>query len=105
MDKRFKLGYLFDIYGGLLTQKQQSILNMYLNEDLSLSEIAKIDNISRQAAFDLLKRSEGVLLNYDEKLKLFDRYIKNRELLEELKTCVDKNVDALSLIDKLMDNI
>ena len=105
MDKRFKLGYLFDIYGGLLTQKQQSIVNMYLNEDLSLSEIAKIDNISRQAAFDLLKRSEGVLLNYDEKLKLFDRYIKNRELLEELKTCVDKNVDALSLIDKLMDNI
>ena len=105
MDKSFKLGYLFDIYGGLLTQKQQSILNMYLNEDLSLSEIAKIDNISRQAAFDLLKRSEGVLLNYDEKLKLFDRYIKNRELLEELKTCVDKNVDALSLIDKLMDNI
>lgn len=105
MDKRFKLGYLFDIYGGLLTQKQQSILNMYLNEDLSLSEIAKIDNISRQAAFDLLKRSEGVLLNYDEKLKLFDRYIKNRELLEELKSCVRKNVDALSLIDKLMDNI
>ena len=75
MDKRFKLGYLFDIYGGLLTQRQQSILNMYLNEDLSLSEIAKIDNISRQAAFDLLKRSEGVLLNYDEKLKLFDRYM------------------------------
>ncbi len=105
MDKRFKLGYLFDIYGGLLTQRQQSILNMYLNEDLSLSEIAKIDNISRQAAFDLLKRSEGVLLNYDEKLKLFDRYMKNREMLEELKLLSGEDADALLLIDKLMDNI
>ncbi len=105
MDKRFKLGYLFDIYGGLLTQKQQSILNMYLNEDLSLSEIAKLDNISRQAAFDLLKRSENVLLDYDKKLRLFDRYMENRTLLQELSALTPKDSQAESIIEKLLDNI
>ena len=105
MDKRFKLTYLIDIYGGLLTEKQQDILNMHLNEDLSLSEIAKSENISRQAAFDLVKRSENLLLNYDEKLNLFDRYIENREMLEAIRALSEGNERINEIIDKLIENI
>lgn len=81
MDKRFKMTYLLDIYGGLLTEKQQAILNMHYNEDLSLSEIAANENVSRQAAFDIVKRAEKLLLGYDEKLGLFEKYLKNTETL------------------------
>lgn len=105
MDKRFKLTYLADIYGGLLTQKQQDILNMYLNEDMSFSEIAKVEDISRQAAFDLVKRSENLLLNYDEKLNLFDRYLENKKMLEEIKTLSEGNLRIQQLVDKLTENI
>ena len=105
MDKRFKLTYLIDIYGGLLTEKQQDILNMHLNEDLSLSEIAKSENISRQAAFDLVKRSENLLLNYDEKLNLFERYIENKEMLEQIRALSEGNERINELIDKLIENI
>ena len=82
-----KLGYkllLFDVYGALLTDKQQQALALTYNEDYSLSEIAALLGISRQAVFDAIRRSEGLLANYEEKLGLIKRTAEERDLLQSL---------------------
>lgn len=84
MDEHFKLAYLFDIYAPLLTPRQQQAMNMFYNNDLTVSEIAEQLEISRQAVSDLLRRTNRVLLGYDEKLNLFAKYMKNVTLLNEL---------------------
>jgi len=61
---------LFDIYKNLLTKKQQQIVKGYVDYNGSLSEIANEFNITRQAVFDLLKRTIKKLEEYEQKLKI-----------------------------------
>lgn len=80
-----KLGYkllLFDVYGALLTDKQQQALALTYNEDYSLGEIAALLGVSRQAVFDAIRRSETLLANYEAKLGLIKRGADERELLQ-----------------------
>ncbi len=67
-EQRMRLGRLFDIYGGLLTDKQRTCLDYYFNDDLSLSEISAELGVSRQAVHDLLKRVEQILERYENNL-------------------------------------
>ena len=75
MEKITKISLLIDFYGGLLTEKQYNIIDLYYNNDFSLSEIAEHIGISRQGVHDTLKRSEELLLSYEKKLKLTDKFI------------------------------
>ncbi|MDE6613827.1 MAG: hypothetical protein K2K28_04675 [Clostridia bacterium] len=72
MDKISFIG-LRDIYGGLLTDVQQEITDMYFNLDLTVSEIACEKGISRQAVSDCLKGCKKQLEGYEEKLHFFER--------------------------------
>lgn len=74
LEKVSQIVLLKDFYGPLLTEKQQAILNLYYENDFSLSEIADDMKISRQAVFDLVKRAENQLLHYEEKLGLMERF-------------------------------
>jgi predicted DNA-binding protein YlxM (UPF0122 family) len=74
MEKHIKLALLLDLYGNLLTERQRSVMELYLNEDLTITEIAAESAISRQAVFDLIHRSEKILTDYDDKLGLSERY-------------------------------
>ena len=68
MAKDLKFASLLDIYGGVLTDKQREMLELYYNEDLSLSEIAANEGISRQGVRDSIKRGEEALLDLEEKI-------------------------------------
>ena len=70
MEKLVRQGLLYDLYGNLLTEHQQKVYGELVNEDLSLSEIAELNGVSRQAVHDLIKRCDKILEDYEEKLGL-----------------------------------
>ena len=85
MEKFVVITYLFDFYQDLLTEKQSNLLREYYFEDLSLGEMAQQHGISRQSAFDTIKKAEQKLLDYEEKLHLFSKYQSNEETLLKIK--------------------
>jgi predicted DNA-binding protein YlxM (UPF0122 family) len=76
LDKINRYALLFDFYGGLLTDRQQEFFELYYHQDWSLGEIADYFQISRPAVHDLIKRAEKQLDNYEEKLKLIEKFVK-----------------------------
>ena len=68
MDKNVEIALLLDFYGNMLTERQREIMNLYYEDNLSLSEIAEELNISKQGVSDSLKRSEKVLYDTESKL-------------------------------------
>lgn len=108
-EQRMRLVRLYDIYGGLLTERQQKYMEMHFCNDLSLSEIADEYGVSRQAIYDLLRRTEQILEKYESKLRLLQRDKENNELLlhaEELLSDYivnrkeDKNLELVQAILK-----
>ena len=73
MEDKVKISILLEIYGNLLTDKQKSLLEDYYNNDLSLSEIAENNEITRQAVRDILKKGEKKLFEYEEKLGIMKK--------------------------------
>lgn len=94
MNKRLFMTMLYDFYGQLLTDKQKDVIEMYYLNDFSLSEIGEEHNITRQSVLDMLKRAENSLIFYEDKLKLVERYLKQKDFIYE----------ALSILDKTNEN-
>ena len=87
MEKKIKISMLCEIYGKLLTEKQLEILNDYYNNDLSLTEIAENNNITRQAVLDNIKKGENKLFEFEEKLSFMEKTIKQKK--KEKKTPIN----------------
>lgn len=85
MEEITRRSLLFDFYGILLTPKQQEIYDLYYQQDLSLGEIAEQQKVSRQAVFDLLRRTEEALESYESKLGLVGKYQENQEIIRQLR--------------------
>lgn len=103
MEKNVKVSILLDFYGKLLTEKQFKLLDDYYNNDLSLSEIAENENITRQAVRDNLKKGENNLLEYESKLGLMEKTLKQEKQIEELIQEIDetKEGDVSKLLQKI----
>ena len=69
-EKNLEIGYLLDFYGEILPERRRDIMDLYYNDDLSLSEIAEQMGITRQAVRDSIKKTEQDLFFYEEKLGL-----------------------------------
>ncbi|KAF1086652.1 putative DNA-binding protein [Sporotomaculum syntrophicum] len=84
MDKVIRMTLLYDFYGPLLTERQQKFFDLYYGNDYSLGEIAESYGVSRQAVHDMLKRAENILVNYENKLGLIDKFLVQRNKLAEV---------------------
>ena len=101
LEDNLKLAKLVDTYGMLLTNKQFEIITSYLNDDLTLSEIADNVGISRQAVNDSINQSVKSLNEYEQKLKLIEKEDKLLSKLNELSLYSNKN----TLTDKINEII
>ena len=71
LDEFVEIANLLEIYSSLLSEKQKEYLIDHFENDLSLSEIAKNNNVSRQAIYDNIKRGVTLLYDYEDKLKFY----------------------------------
>lgn len=100
MEKNMELSLLLDFYGELLSEKVRRATELYYNDDLSLSEVAEDMGITRQGVRDLIKRAEGNLYGYEQKLGLYKRFL---EMQKGLGTLKESLVKAKSLLDNNTD--
>lgn len=95
LDKTELMNFYLDFYGNLLTEKQKEVLEYYYRENYSYTEIAENMEISRSAVYDLIKRSEALLENYEEKLNLLKKYTARKECYEKLNALNIEEVTKL----------
>ena len=97
MDEILHLTLLYDFYGELLTEKQKQVFDLHYQDDLSLSEIGEELSISRQAVWDQLKRTEKILMDYEQKLGLVARFqAQKKSVREMLDILQEMETDGLS---------
>lgn len=76
--------YLYDFYGELLNKRQQKIYEDFIFQDLSLSEIAQEEGISRQGVHDMVRRCTGILEGYEAKLHLVQKFLDTKERVAKI---------------------
>ena len=90
MEKNVEVSMLLQIYGELLTEKQYRVIDYYYNEDLSLSEIAENEEITRQGVRDIIKKGEKKLFEYEEKLLFMKKTINQEKLVQHILVNLNK---------------
>lgn len=89
MEKIVRQGFLYDFYGELLTEHQRRIYEDVVFNDLSLSEIASEQGITRQGVHDLIKRCDRTLEGYEAKLHLVEKFWETKRLAGEIGRLLD----------------
>ena len=108
LEKTTRMNFLFDFYQALLTDKQRSYMELYYLDDHSLGEIAESYNISRQAVYDNIRRTEAMLEEYEEKLKLFEKFQQRQDVLKQLTEAIQDDASTtearLALVEQLKES-
>lgn len=114
MDNIVEKSMLFDFYGELLTAHQRMVYEEYVHNDLSVSELAAIQGISRQGAHDMIRRCEKILNDYESRLHLVAHYAKIKKMVgmihrysEDILTSDDREQirDRITKISEISNNI
>ncbi|RHW39675.1 putative DNA-binding protein [Lysinibacillus yapensis] len=107
IEKTTRMNFLFDFYQALLTDKQRSYMELYYLDDLSLGEIAESYKVSRQAVYDNIRRTEAMLEEYEDKLRLFEKFGARKKILEQLADAVKDGTstieERLALLEQLKE--
>ncbi|QKG84644.1 YlxM family DNA-binding protein [Kroppenstedtia pulmonis] len=106
LEKTTQVNLLYDFYGPLLTERQRNLFELYYHEDWSLSEIAEYHGISRQAVFEGIKRAQKTLEDWEKGLRLSQRHLCRREIVEAIRQKLKGLPEAESvepLLQKLLD--
>jgi len=100
LEKMNQLNAMYDIYKPLLTDKQCEYIELYYHEDLSLSEVADEIGVSRNAVYDNIRRTEKLLIGYEEKLKIHEKASKRQAIYNKIESCTS-DITILALLDEL----
>jgi len=93
LEKTTRMNYLFDFYQDLLTPKQQNYMSLYYLDDFSLGEIAEQFEVSRQAVYDNIKRTEAMLEEYEDKLHLYEKFLMRQNMFKKLSSLLEKHIN------------
>ena len=86
IQRKIETGWLLDFYGPLLTERQQELLRLSCEEDMSLAEIAQQEGVSRQGVHDIVHRATQQLYQLEEKLGMLNRFRRMQNGLDSLLT-------------------
>lgn len=96
MEEKIEISILLSLYGNLLTETQKKYMELYYNEDLSLSEIGDNENVTRQAVRTILVKSKSKLKEYENQLKFMQKEKAIKKSIENLqKTNLAKEQQTL----------
>lgn len=104
MEKIVEQGLLYDFYGELLTEHQKQIYEDAVYNDMSLSEIAEEQGISRQGVHDLIKRCDKLLAGYESKLHLVEKFQSTRKKVEKIRE-LNQCEEITRLIDEILEEL
>jgi len=100
LQRTVRVNRLFDTYGALLTERQRQVVSLYYHQDLSLAEIAKGLQVTRQAVHDSLARAVGAMEEFENDLQVLqqaaDASVYLREgmsLVEDIDSCLARVSD------------
>ena len=99
LEERVQIAILSKYYGKLLTDRQQNILEMYVDNNLSLAEVSEELGISRQAVKDALDNSMQILKGTEEKLKFIQRDNKIKQILENSNLDITTKIQLIALLE------
>lgn len=110
LDEIVHLSILYDFYGELLSDHKKQIFEDYVLNDLSLSEIAAEQNISRQGVYDIIRRCSKELKDYESKLALVQKFQSVKEKLSTIKNISETirqtgELSGINRIETLADDI
>jgi hypothetical protein len=101
LEEKVLLNLLFDLYGSLLTEKQRQYFEYYYSDDYSLSEIADLLQVSRNAVFDQIKIVIGHLEKFEEKLGLLKQKQHRTRIAVEITKRYPEDTELASLVEKI----
>ena len=104
MEKNVEISVLCQLYGKALTEKQYEVLNDYYNNDLSLSEIAENNNITRQAVRDITKKGENKLYELEANISLMKKIFDEEKIITKIKSNLDE-IEKLANSNKNTEEI
>ncbi|MBO5248399.1 MAG: DNA-binding protein [Clostridia bacterium] len=106
---RAEITLLLDFYGNALTERQRRTAELYFQEDLSLGEIGEMTGITRQGVRDGLKKAEKALFEWEDRLGIAQRFLRQRKALQEARQAAEQLPESneksvlLNRIDAAMD--
>lgn len=89
MEKFVQQTFLYDFYGELLTEHQRQVYEQVIFEDLSPTEVAQEQGISRQGVHDLIKRCNRILEEYESRLHLVEKFLRIRDSVRKIQDLTD----------------
>ena len=104
MDKNVEVGILYGFYKNMLTAKQSECIDLYYNEDLSLSEISEHLGITRQGVRDNIKRAEHTLFETEARLGLMQRFLSIKNRLADIDDII-REIESSPNVRNLSDDI
>lgn len=105
LEKTLRMNVLFSFYRELLTDKQAQYLSDYYEEDYTLAEIANNYEVSRQAVYDSIKRTEKALENYEEKLQLVKEFEERKKRIKAIQAYFNKNYPKDPKLNKMLEEM
>ena len=102
MEEKVELTFLYDFYGELLGERSRRIVSIYLLEDLTMAEIAEQEGISRQAVHDQVKRAAKKLRDYEDKLRLFEKFQAVKEKVRQARGLTG-NEKVQTILNEILD--
>lgn len=104
MEEKIEISILLNLYGNLLTETQKNYMDLYYNQDYSLSEIGDNENITRQAVRTILVKSKNKLYEYEQKLRFMEKENNIKKLLEKIQAS-NNEVEKQKYFKKIQENL